>query len=368
MATPSTHLVRAFGAPVGRPPAAGLAMVAVTAIAPLLWGMTYVLTTELLPPGRPLLAAAVRALSAGLILAILAPRRPQGWWWIKAATLGVLNVGAFFAFLFVAAYRLPGGVAATLGSIQPLIAAGLAVWVLHERLRTTTVVAGLLGVGGVALIVLRPEAALDGVGIAAGFAGAVSMATGTVLTKRWGQPVPVAAFTAWQLIAGGAALLVPLLVVEGLPTDLTTRNLAGFAWFATSTAAAYLVWFRGIAALTVARVSVLGLLSPIVATAAGWMLLDQPLGVQQLVGAALVLTAVTLGQRRPTTPARDGSGQIGSACSEQTGCVAAPKSAPPSRSASPGFVLASSASRSSETCSKLSPAVNRAHAARPIAM
>jgi probable blue pigment (indigoidine) exporter len=301
MATPPTHLARHIEVTAGKLPVAGLATVAVTSIAPLLWGMTYVLTIELLPPGRPLLAAAVRALSAGLILAMISPRRPQGWWWIKAATLGFLNVGAFFALLFVAAYRLPGGVAATLGSIQPLIAAGLAVWVLHERLRPTAVLSGLLGVGGVALIVLRPNGALDGAGVIAGIAGAVSMATGTVLTKRWGQPVGVAAFTAWQLIAGGAALLVPMLLAEGLPTDLTTRNLAGFAWFATSTAAAYLVWFRGVAALAVARVSVLALLSPIVATTAGWVLLDQPLGVDQLVGAALVLTAVTMGQLRSTT-------------------------------------------------------------------
>ena len=307
MATPPIHLARNTDTAAGTTSVAGLATVAVTSIAPLLWGMTYVLTTELLPPGRPLLAGAVRALSAGLILAVLAPRRPRGWWWIKAATLGLLNVGAFFAFLFVAAYRLPGGVAATLGSIQPLIAAGLAVWVLHERLRLATVLSGLLGVGGVALIVMRPDATLDGLGVVAGLAGAASMATGTVLTKRWGQPVATAAFTAWQLIAGGTALLVPMLLVEGVPTELTTRNLAGFAWFATSTAAAYLVWFRGIAALAVARVSVLALLSPIVATAAGWVLLDQPLGVAQLVGAALVLTAVTTGQLRSTTR-RSGQG------------------------------------------------------------
>lgn len=39
-----------------------------TALAPLVWGTTYLTTTELLPPGRPLLAAALRALPAGLLL------------------------------------------------------------------------------------------------------------------------------------------------------------------------------------------------------------------------------------------------------------------------------------------------------------
>lgn len=283
--------------------------VAITAIAPLLWGLTYVATTEFLPPGRPLLAATVRALSAGMILAAIAPRRPRGAWWLKASVLGVLNIGAFFAFLFVAAYRLPGGVAATLGAIQPLITAGLAVILLNERLRITVAVSGAFGVGGVALVVLRPGATLDAVGILAGLVGAVSMATGTVLAKRWGQPVSVVAFTAWQLIAGGCVLFVLVPVVEGTPSHLTADNLVGFGWFATSTAAAYLVWFRGVAELPAAQVSLLGLLSPIVATVAGWRLLDQGFTVTQLLGTAIVLAAIALGQRTTPSPTAGSCGR-----------------------------------------------------------
>src|SRR5688572_24161737 len=124
----------------------------ITAIAPASWGMTYLVTTELLPDGRPLLAGALRALPAGIALALVGRARPQGSWWWRAAVLGVLNIGAFFALLFVAAYRLPGGVAATLGSVQPLIAAGLAAVLLGERLRRNVVVAGMLGVAGVSLL------------------------------------------------------------------------------------------------------------------------------------------------------------------------------------------------------------------------
>ena len=44
-------------------PAAGDLLL--TMLAPAAWGLTYVVTTELLPPGRPLTAAALRALPAG---------------------------------------------------------------------------------------------------------------------------------------------------------------------------------------------------------------------------------------------------------------------------------------------------------------
>lgn len=47
-----------------------------------------------------------------------------------------------------------------------------------------------------ALLVLTPNAALDPVGVAAGPAGAVSMAFGTVLTRKWQPPVPLLTFTA----------------------------------------------------------------------------------------------------------------------------------------------------------------------------
>jgi len=273
-------------------------VVLVTALAPAAWGTTYLVTTELLPPDRPLLAGVLRALPAGLVLAAVTRQRPVGSWWGKALVLGTLNIGGFFALLFFAAYRLPGGVAATLGAVQPLIAAGLAAILLHERMRVDVVVAGALGVMGVALLVLRAGAHMDGAGVLAGFAGAASMASGVVLTKHWGRPVPLLTFTTWQLVAGGLVLLPLALAVEGPPPALSGANLLGYFWLATvGTGIAYSLWFRGIDRLPVGQVSLLGLLSPIVATAAGWLALEQRLTATQLAGAALVLGAMWLGQR-----------------------------------------------------------------------
>src|SRR5437763_8832784 len=92
-----------------------------TALAPAIWGSTYLVTTELLPPGRPLLASTVRALPAGLALMAMGRVLPRGAWWWRAFVLGTLNIGAFFYLLFVAAYHLPGGVAALVISVQPML-------------------------------------------------------------------------------------------------------------------------------------------------------------------------------------------------------------------------------------------------------
>lgn len=282
-----------------------LALVLTTALAPAAWGTTYIVTTELLPPDRPLLAGLVRALPAGLALAAVSHQRPIGGWWIKTLVLGTLNIGGFFALLFVAAYRLPGGVAAILGAVQPLAAAGLAALLLHERLRLYVITAGLLGVVGVSLLVLRAEAHLDALGVVAGLGGAASMAIGVVLTKHWGRPVKLLTFTAWQLVAGGAVLLPLVAAIEGWPTQITVVNIGGYLWLAAvGTAIAYTLWFRGIEQLPIAQVTLLGLASPVVAAAAGWIILKQALTPPQMAGVTLVLAAIWLGQHtKPETAA-----------------------------------------------------------------
>ncbi|MER6298765.1 EamA family transporter [Kitasatospora sp. NPDC001539] len=281
------------------------AIAATAALAPAAWGTTYLVTTQLLPEGRPLLLAALRALPAGLLLLLIGRRLPRGRWWGRAAVLGTLNIGLFFPLMFVGAYRLPGGVAATLGAIQPLLVAGLSIGVLGVRPGRRSLLAGLVGVGGVALLVLKSGARLDGVGIAAMVAGIALMATGTVLIRRWGRPegATLLDLTAWQLLAG-SILLVPLAaLVEGAPPALSGTNLAGFAYLGLfGTALGYVLWFRGIERLGAGPASFLGLINPVVATVGGLVVLGQTLTGWQRLGLLLALGALLVGQA-PSRPA-----------------------------------------------------------------
>ncbi|CAM5642291.1 EamA family transporter OS=Streptomyces rimosus subsp. rimosus (strain ATCC / DSM 40260 / JCM 4667 / NRRL 2234) OX=1265868 GN=SRIM_036635 PE=4 SV=1 [Streptomyces rimosus subsp. rimosus] len=197
-----------------------------TVLAPSVWGSTYLVTTELLPPDRPLLASTVRALPAGLILLALGRTLPRGVWWWRALVLGVLNIGAFFFLLFVAAYHLPGGVAALVMAVQPMVVLALSALVLKTRVAPAHLVACVLGVSGVGLLVLQPHAGLDAIGVGAGLLGAVSMAGGIVLTKRWGRPADTGllTFTGWQLTVGGLVLAPVTLLGEGLPTTVTGKR------------------------------------------------------------------------------------------------------------------------------------------------
>lgn len=274
-------------------------LTALTALAPAVWGTTYLVTTELLPPGHPLFAGLLRALPAGLVLLALLRRLPEGVWWWRAFVLGALNIGVFFPLLFIAAERLPGGVAATVGAIQPLLVVLLALPVLGERPTGSRVGWALTGAAGVALVVLNPTAELDALGMLAGAGAALSMAAGIVLTRRWGRPSGVSSpvLVSWLLTAGGLVLLPATFLAEGAPPAIDGAAAGGYLWLGgIGGLAAYLVWFRGVGRLPVAATALLGLLSPVVAATLGWLVLGEDLRPVQLVGFAVALVAIVGGQ------------------------------------------------------------------------
>ncbi|MEY9831526.1 putative blue pigment (indigoidine) exporter [Sinorhizobium fredii] len=272
--------------------------IAFTAIAPAIWGSTYLVTTEFLPAGYPLTVAMLRALPAGLLLLLVVRQMPKGIWWARSFLLGALNFSFFWAMLFVSAYRLPGGVAATVGAIQPLIVVVLSRIVLGSPILALSVVAGVAGLAGVALLVLTPGAALDPLGVVAGLAGAVSMAFGTVLSRHWTPPVSPLTFTAWQLAAGGLLLVPVALFFEPSLPSLTASNLMGFAYLGLIGAAfTYLLWFRGLSRLEPPQVAPLGFLSPVVAILLGWGVLGQQMTGIQLLGIVVVFASVWMSQQ-----------------------------------------------------------------------
>jgi probable blue pigment (indigoidine) exporter len=290
------------------------ATILLTALAPVSWGTTYAVTTEFLPADRPLFTGMMRALPAGLVLLGLARVLPRGAWWGKAAVLGALNIGAFFPLLFLSAYRLPGGMAAVVGSVGPLIVVGLSAVLLGQRPTARSVLTGLVAAFGVSLVVLRAAGALDAVGVLAALAATASMSAGTVLTKRWGRPEGVGplALTAWQLTAGGLLIAPLAFLVEGAPPALDGRAIGGYLYLAlANTAVAYWLWFRGIGRLTATQVTFLGPLSPLTAAVVGWAALGQALTPVQLAGMTLAFGATVAGQLGARQPARPPFGPAG---------------------------------------------------------
>jgi probable blue pigment (indigoidine) exporter len=308
----------------------------VTLAAPVSWGTTYVTVTELLPAGRPLSVAA-RVLPAGLLLVAVGLRSP-GWrprgsaQWRRCVALAVANFGLFFPLLTVGVYRLPGGVAASVGGLQPLLVSALARVVSGRALRRSELMVGLVAAAGVGLVVLRPGAQFDGLGLAAAVTANVSFAFGVVLSGRGPAPVNRTAWTGWQLLIS-AAVLVPLAAVAeprpaagqwtGWTIWIGWPVWAGVAYLSLiATGLAFLTWFAGIRRLPVSAPPLLGLAAPATGALLGWVLLGQALSMVQLIGLAVTFGAIGYGAVGTGAGSpRPGAGQLAGTAPSGFGCA-----------------------------------------------
>ncbi|AKH16587.1 EamA family transporter [Deinococcus soli (ex Cha et al. 2016)] len=273
-------------------------------LAPIGWGTSYVVLEHLQPLG-PTSVAALRALGAGLLLLALVRQWPRGEWWWKSALLGALNFGLFFSTLFISAAHLGGGLAATLGALGPLLILAFNCAALRQSPGPAALKAGVLGLLGVALLVMGPGAHANAIGLITGVLSVVAASGGYLLAGAWGTPpgASLLALTAWQLCWGGALLVPVAWWLDGPLPSLTPAQLPWLAYLiVVGTAVAYALWFRGIRDTSPVQVSLLTRLSPATAIALD-LLNGRPLGAAQWTGLGLIALSVLVGSW-PSRPAR----------------------------------------------------------------
>ncbi|WP_261664427.1 EamA family transporter [Deinococcus sp. Marseille-Q6407] len=235
-----------------------------TALAPLIWGTTYLLTTTFVSELPALLLGTLRILPAGLVLLALSRRLPPPGWWGRITVLAVLRQALFFVLLYGAALHLPGGVAATVGASSAMLVILLAWPLLGQKPTPLNLTLAGAGLAGVALISLSGGEHLSLLGLALPLGFALTNALGTVLFSRWGPPPGARPLdqVAWELTIGGTLLLPFALpaapALAGVPPGwgaLAFMTLVG-------TALAAILWQRGLNRLPVQQVGLLAPLSP----------------------------------------------------------------------------------------------------------
>ncbi len=283
--------------------------VLICAIAPVSWGATYFVTRHFLPDGAPLWSAALRALPAGVILLAVARRLPSGSWWWRSLVLGLLNFGAFFVLVYLAAQLLPTSVAASVMALAPVALSMLAIPLLRQRPTAYMLIGAVLGVVGVGLLVGLGASRIDPLGVAISLLALLLSSLGAILATKWRDDLPLVATTSWQLVAGGLMLLVAAIVVEGAPPAMTSTSVLAYGAISlVATAIAFLCWFAGLRHLPAGTVGIIGLLNPVTGVLLGVLLAAETLSVSQCLGLALVAAALLLGRSShraiPVTGAR----------------------------------------------------------------
>lgn len=255
---------------------------------------------DLGPSGVALLRLAIGSL---LLLAILRPRL-RTWTrrsWLAAALLGVAMAGMNLVF-YLALRTVPIGVAVTVEFVGPLLLA------LVQTRRWLDLLWALLAAGGVVLLGTDPTRDVPLSGLALALLAGMFWAGYILASSHLGQVLPGTDGLAVAL--GVAAVLVLPVGTSGASAVFADPwLLAGAVAVAVlSSALPYGLELEALRRMPTRVFGILMSLSPAAGALAGLVVLDQRLGLPELVALVLVSLAsvgVTLGRRegdRPSQP------------------------------------------------------------------
>ena len=256
-------------------------------------------------------AVTARVLTAALLLtgpALLQLRGRVALLRRSSRTLTVYGIaavaGAQLCF-FMAVEHLSVAVALLLEYSGTLLVVGH-LWLRRgQRPGRLTVAGAALAIAGLGLVLeLFGNAHLDPVGVLWGLGAAVGLATYFVMSAETDDALPPLVVAWGGLVIGGAALavaaVVGLLPLAAPRTDVTLLD-AKVSWLVpvlglavVAAAIAYVTGILGARLLGAKVASFVGLTEVLFAVVFAWILLGQSLGLQQLMGAALVVAGITL--------------------------------------------------------------------------
>lgn len=256
-------------------------------------------------------AVTARVLTAALLLtgpALLQLRGRVAVLRRSSRTLTVYGIaavaGAQLCF-FMAVEHLSVAVALLLEYSGTLLVVGH-LWLRRgQRPGRLTVAGAALAIAGLGLVLeLFGNAHLDPVGVLWGLGAAVGLATYFVMSAETDDALPPLVVAWGGLVIGGAALavaaVVGLLPLAAPRTDVTLLG-AKVSWLVpvlglavVAAAIAYVTGIFGARLLGAKVASFVGLTEVLFAVVFAWILLGQSLGLQQLMGAALVVAGITL--------------------------------------------------------------------------
>ena len=264
----------------------------------VLWGSAFffigVAVTELPPLTIVLARVGIAALILLVPFRMMGHSLPRGFRvWTPFLVMGLLINVAPFILLTSGQTMISSGLASIINATTPLFTAIVMASFGEERLTWNSMAGVLMGVAGVAIITRSDGAAADAhlLGIGLCLAGALSYGFAALWGRRHLRNVPPLKSAACQLLSSTMIMIVIVSVVDRPwtlppPSTGTWLALVGLALFGT--AIAYLVFFEILARAGGSNVMLVTLLMPVTTLLLGNLFLNEPIFIQQLIGAATI--------------------------------------------------------------------------------
>ena len=232
------------------------------------------------------------------------PKRPVDW--LHLAVVGLLVQAVYFGFCWWAFKTgVAAGVLAIFMSLQPILVAILAPWLARERVSWKRWLGLLLGLAGVAIVILARSDIQPPTWAGVGFAvmGLLGITSGVLYEKRFGISYHPIVANMVQYCAGLLAVLPVAFLTETMTVQWTGELIAALSYLVIGNSIlAISLLLAMIRAGEVARVSSLMFLVPPLAALFGWLLLDEEMPPIAWAGMALAAAGVSLAIKRTSQP------------------------------------------------------------------
>lgn len=205
--------------------------------------------------------------------------------------------------IFLSLQTIPAGESAILTFANPMLVVVFSAFFLGAHYRAAQWIGAALGLAGVAVAVgIASRGAWHlHIGVVYRLASAVFWAVATLLLKRWGPLIDRWVMTAYRMLVGGVCLVGLGAVLEGPHFQITPASIIILVWLVVmASIVQFGAWFYVLHHEDPARASADLFLAPIFGVVPGWGLLDQPIGIDVAIGAALTVAAIWLINRPPT--------------------------------------------------------------------
>lgn len=272
-------------------------------VAVVLFGGVWPLTKHALADGTAMWfgfwRAALAVVSASLVLALLGRLRlPARGDWPAVLALGLLQIGAFFAFTHAAIALIPAGRTAILGNVTIFWLVPLSVWLLAERVSPLKWLAAAIGLAGVA--VMMGPWAIDWAapGVLRGhmwlLCASLGWSIAIIVLRKRPPAAPLMELLPFAFAIGAALLALVAWIAE--PAGGLGRGAWPTALFIGLVAAPIGTWAisEGTRHLNAVVASLGVLLVPLFGVALATLWLGEPLGWDILAGGALIVLSVLL--------------------------------------------------------------------------
>jgi len=250
--------------------------------------------------------AAIRYSLAGLVILGYAAYTTDRWRprtteeWLAVSVAGLLVIAVYHGLLYLGELRVSGAVAAIVVSLSPVLTAGLAAILLDADIDLVEGLGLLAGFAGVVVVASPGGGSTDLLGVALVFGGAVAFALGAVLARPLSTDLPVETMEAWAMLLGAGVLWVG--------AGARGESLAGVEWTLPALASlayltlvagclGFLLYFELLDRIGAAELHLVGYLEPVVAALMAWALLGQVVGSQALAGFAAIFVGFALLER-----------------------------------------------------------------------